>query len=506
MRCAPECSRNKRPSAAHRAERFAKIRAVKEETVSLRAAGGMSKAEAAVLYPRTFEQLAELFAKAGSAGQKLTLIGSQRSFGEHFLPTPGGRGVALAGLGGSVTVLEGTDRDVWVRVPGALSFEALCRALPGYVPFHPPTGDRISVGGALAACSHDAVDFLATDVRAFTLLAPNGRLYACARDKPGLEGELFATVPGSFGALGVIIEIELRLRRIRSGECAEIRVLERGPTRGYSAVERLEECYRAQEYPLGRGLFFFGRRGPSVLLGDRIVVAEPGERARPLLLLDGRTERNIVAQALANRWPFPAHRLQPFVFKPDRRFRADLYAFSFYQRSYDRAHAYLASSRTLPRLLRAFGVDPWLRVCHQSWVIPVDARRAFLDLYFSVFDEFAELESRVEQQDMIRLPPCPWPLHGAHGMPGGAFLLTVSISVEHGEPSEQRARAFFAEVSRRAYEELGVLVLLLKQAHVDDALLCAMHRGYVERVARLKAEVDPERVLGSRLLARLGLG
>jgi FAD/FMN-containing dehydrogenase len=478
---------------------------VREERVSLRAAGGLCEAHASVLHPRTVDELSELFAHAATNGHRLTLIGSQRSFGEHFLPTAGARGVALTGLAGNVASLEETDADVWVRVPGALSFEALCRAVPGCVPFNPPTGDRISVGGALAACSHNAVDFLATDVRAFRLLAPNGRLYSCARGKPGLEGELFDAVPGSFGALGAIVDLELRMRRIHPGECAEIRVLERCPTPGYAALERLERCYQAQEYPLGRGLFFFGRRGPSVLLGDRIVVAQPGERARPLLLLDDATERNIVAQALANRWPLPAHRLQPFVFKPDRRFRADLYAFSFYQRSYDRAQAYLASSRSLPRILRALGVDPWLGVCHQSWVIPVDRRRAFLDLYFGVFDEFAELESYVEQQDLIRLPPCPWPLHGAHGMPGGSYVLTVSISVQRGEPIEQRARAFFVEVSRRAYAELGVPVLLLKQAHLDDALLRSMHRGTIDRLARVKGEVDPNRVLGSRLLARLGL-
>lgn len=479
---------------------------MQEQSAFLRAAGGLSATQAAVLRPQTVAELEALFADADRQGKKLTLIGSQRSFGEHFLPAAGARGVALAGLGGEVTPLEATDGDVWVRVPGALSFEALCRAMPGYVPFHPPTGDRISVGGALAACSHDAVDYLATDVRAFRLLAPNGRVYACARGKPGLEGELFELVPGSFGALGAILDIELRLRRIRPGECAEVRVLERRPTPGYAVVERLEQCYQAQEYPLGRGLFFFGRRGPSVLLGDRIVVARPGERNRPLLLLDDATERNIVAQALANRWPLPAHRLQPFVFKPDRRFRADLYAFCFYQRSYDRAHAYLSSGRVFPRVLRALGVDPWLGVCHQSWVIPVDRSRAFLDLYFALFDEFADLEARVEQQDMIRLPPCPWPLHGAYGMPGGAYLLTVSISVRRGEDSELRARAFFTAVSNQAYAELGVPVLLLKQAHVDDTALRSMHHGYIERLTRVKAEVDPKGVLGSRLLARLGVG
>jgi FAD/FMN-containing dehydrogenase len=471
----------------------------------LRAAGGLFASEATLLYPSSLAELAGLFEAAGRAGERLTLVGARRSFGEHFLPGEGARGVVLSELDQGVTKLEATPSDVWVRVAGAMSFGALCEAVPGTVPFHPPTGDRISVGGALAACSHDVSGYLASDVRAFRLLAPNGRVYECARGKPGLEGELFEHVPGSFGALGAILDIELRLRRIGTGECVEVSVVDRRPTAGYGAVRELERCYRTGEYPLGRGLFFFGRRGPSVLLGDRIVVAEPGERLDPLMLLEDATERNIVAQALANRWPLPSQHLQLGLYEPGRRSRAELYAFCFYQRSYDRAHDYLAGPRLVPRLLRGLGVDPWLGVCHQSWVVPPERVTEFLDLYFAVFDQFGDLERRIEQQDLIRLPPCPWPLHGAYGLADGCHLLTTSLSVRRGERTERRARAFFSEVSRRVYERLGVPVLLLKQAHVDSELLRAMHRGYIERLGALKRRVDPERVLGSRLLERLGV-
>jgi sugar phosphate isomerase/epimerase len=241
------------------------------------------------------------------------------------------------------------------------------------------------------------------------------------------------------------------------------------------------------------------------LLGDRLVVPAPGDRSPGLLLTDDATERNIVAQALANRLPGVVHRLEPLAFSPGRRFHASLYGFSFYQRSYDRAYDYLSSRRALPRLLRLAGVDPWLGVCHQSFVVPADERRAFMDLYFSVFDEFSELEERLEQQDMIRLPDCPFPLHGAFGMQGGAYLLTTSLSVRRSGESEARARAFLAEVSRRAYERLGVKVLLLKQAHAEDDLLRAMHRPFVDRLRAMKFVVDPAGVLGSELLERLGV-
>jgi hypothetical protein len=156
-------------------------------------------------------------------------------------------------------------------------------------------------------------------------------------------------------------------------------------------------------------------------------------------------------------------------------------------------------------LLRLIGVDPWLGVCHQTYVVPVERRRAFMDLYFEVFDAYADLEGRLEQQDMIRLPPCAWPLHGATGMAGGCFLLTTSLSVPRGSETERRARDFLAEVSRRAYAALGVRVLLLKQAHCDDALLREMHQGFIDGILTLKRELDPEGILRSKLLARLGV-
>jgi hypothetical protein len=62
-----------------------------------------------------------------------------------------------------------------------------------------------------------------------------------------------------------------------------------------------------------------------------------------------------------------------------------------------------------------------------------------------------------------------------------------------------------AEVSRRAYERLGVKVLLLKQAHAEDDLLRAMHRPFVDRLRAMKFVVDPAGVLGSELLERLGV-
>ncbi|WP_375773154.1 FAD-binding protein [Archangium gephyra] len=475
-------------------------------TTDLRAMGGLYEATASVREPATPEELAALFQDAVARRRRLTLIGAQRSFGEHFLPPGDAEGVSTARLSGTTRLLS-TEADgaIWVRAPGSLTFEALHREYPHHLPCHPPTGDRISLAGALVACAHNAVGFFAEEVRAFRLMTPDGAVHECHAAAPGLAGELFRLVPGSFGALGVILDLELRLFQVRERQRAEITVLEHGPTRGYAALERLETIYRSGEYPLGRGLFFFGRRGKSVLLGDRIVVPEPHHKAALLPLTDDATRRNIVAQGLANRVPGLVSPLQGLVLRRGRRFHAGLYGFTFFQRSYDRAYDYLASPAVLPRVLRALGIDPRLTVCHQTFAVPVEQRQSFLDLYFDVFDAYPELEARLEQQDLIRLPECAWPLHAAHGMPGGAYLFSVSMSVRRGQSHEARARTFLGEVSRRSFEEHGVKVMLLKQAHCEPALLRRMHAPFIETLSALKQRVDPHRVLTSRMLDALGL-
>jgi len=480
---------------------------VRVETRNLWAAGGQHEATAVVHCPVTVQELRELFETKARAHGRLTLIGACRSFGEQFLPPAGAECVTLEHWDRQVHEIEqDADGNLWVRAPGHLPFHELCAQLPGFIPFHPPSGDRISLAGAFAACTQDAVGPFASKVRAFTLLTPNGELHECRADAPGLAGELFRLVPGSFGALGAILSLELCMRRLKPDERAEINVLECGPAAGYAALERLEAIFHSGEYTLGRGLFFYGRKHTSVLLGDRLRTLPSNDRTPRLLLTDDATTRNIVLQAVVNRFPGLAHRLQRLILKPGRRFQAQLYGFSFFQRSYDRAYAFLSSDDPLAGLLREIGVDPKLSVCHQSFVIPVQARQRFLDLYFEAFDGYPDLETRIEQQDMIRQPSCPWPLHASYGMPGGWYLFTASFGVRRGHAERDRCSEFLATVSNRAYADLGVKVLLSKQAHCTTELLQQMHAPFVEALNTIKARVDPQRVLCSRMLDRvLGL-
>lgn len=474
------------------------------EPTDLRAMGGQYEAQALIHRPRSPEELAEVFTDAGRRGVRLTLVGGRRSFGEHFLPPVGAEAVDTTGLGGTTRVLESDDAGLWVHAPGSTTFEQLARQFPDCFPRDPPTGDRITLAGALSACSHSSAGYFADGVRAFTLMTPDGRCHRCAPGASGLGRELFGHVPGSFGALGAVLDLELRLWRFPSTQRAEVTVLgSSGPGELEALVDHLEAASQSGAYPLGRGIFLVGRKGRGFLLGDRLVVPSPGQTVHALPLANDALALNIYLQGLAHRFPGPVQRLMPRTFPVGRRFHAGLYAFLYFQQSYDRAHDLLASDAAPARLLRALGVDPHLTVCHTTFAIPARAIHPFLKLYLERFEAFAEIEGRLEQQDLIRLPECRWPLHGTYGMDGGAYLLSPSFSVRRGTKMEARVRSFLAEVGQRAFAASGVKVLLLKQAHLEPTALARMHASFTEALGKVRAEVDPEGRLGSRLLDRV---
>lgn len=471
----------------------------------LRAMGGLYEARAVVRRPTDLEDMRALFSDARRSGAHLTLSAGRRSFGEHFLPQTGATAVDTRGLGGAAEELRVEDGGgVIARVPASFSFEALHTALPGALPRHPPTGDRITLGGAVAGCTHDSSGYFADDLRALELLTPRGELIRCTPHAPGLGGELFDLLPGSFGALGLITQVELELRPVTSGARVEIEVLENCPAQGFACVDQLEHLYRTGQFPLGRGMFVYGCRGTTVLVADRQVEGTARRRST-LPLTDEATVRNIVLQGIAHRLPALVHRLQPHVLRKGRRFHASMYGFCYYQRSYDRAFDWLSSKRWPSRVMRAAGVDPRLTVCHQTFAVPPDRVHRFLELYFDELARHPRAIRRIEQQDLIRLPPCRWPLHGAYGLADGSYLFTASFSVQRRRESYREARRCLHEVSARAFRELGVKVLLLKQAHCDPALLRQMHAGFIERIEDMRSIVDPERVLGSRLFDGLML-
>lgn len=467
---------------------------------ALRAMGGLQEGHAVVHRPRSVAELRALLASGGP----YALVGARHSFGAHFFPVAGGAAIDVTALPGAVTVLEDDGAHRWVRAGGSVTFEALVAAVPGYMPQYPPTSDLITLAGALTACTHDSAGFFAEHVRRFTLLAPDGTEHDCHAGADGLAGELYRLVPGSFGLLGVILDLELRLYAAPSSRCLDI-VVHRGHFADDPSVSRLV-ALAASPSTHTAGQYVYGVGGDTVLFESRAVDTASVAGVPPLPLTDDATTRNVYLQATASLSPRLTNWFSLFVLKSGRRFRASFYGSSFFQRSYGRAHAILGGRGLPARALRALGLDPRLPVAHQTFVVPRPEAERFFALYFEVLARYPALVGRIEQQDVIALPECRWPLHAAYGMPGGALFLTTSMGVQRGGASEREAAIFFGEVAQRTFETVGAKTLLLKQSHGELGVLRAMHAGMIAQLRALKTETDPTDVLRTAFWQRLTSG
>jgi len=190
-------------------------------------------------------------------------------------------------------------------------------------------------------------------------------------------------------------------------------------------------------------------------------------------------------------------------------YTSDYYDWAFFQSSHDQAgEAFERAGAGVRALGRALDVDPKLTLVHVGWVIPRAALRAFMQLYFAMLEqpEHRAIGPHLELQDVLPLPRCRWPLNASYRHEQGSHVLTWSCRALHGHPDlVERATRFCRELGRRG-QELGAVVQLIKQLHVDDDVLRSMHREAIGELAALKREVDPDGLLRSRSLDRLGLG
>lgn len=470
------------------------------------AKGGLDEARSRCWFPTSEADVLELYRQTAEVGRRLTLVGAQKSFGGHFLCAEGAEACDVTGLGRATRLVERDDAagTIWVSVAAGVTFRQMLHEFPGYRPESPPTSDGISVGGALASCTHNMAGFFADSVRAFTLLAPNGESYRCSPGGSSLERALFEFVPGTFGALGVITDIELRLRAIPAEQSVQVEVLSRGRVRGVSYLEELWRAADSPKHAPGHGMFLYGCQDRYVLLGDSVLNgSEPRPRTQLLLTAD-KPQLHAALQGVSNRFPTLTRHIALSAFRPGRAFSADWYGFLFFQRSYDTAYDTLSSRAPWFSALRGLGVDPRLTVLHQTWCFPREHAVEFMELYWSVLKRYPGLERRAEQQDLIALRPSRWPAHATWGNAQGSGLLTPSFAVRRGSPEHARGEAFLRELARAAFARNAAFkLMLLKQSVCDDGLLREMHAPYVARLRELKRQVDPAGLLGSKLLARL---
>jgi hypothetical protein len=469
--------------------------------------GGIHEAVAETWNATTTDEVRRALRSAAAGGRTVALAGGQRSFGAQYLPAPGGLVLDVGELERGATELEReADGSIWVRAGGGTRFSDLRRLFPGHRTHSPPTADGISLAGALAACTHSASGYFADSLRAFRLECANGKSYACRRDAPGLEGELFRHAVGAYGALGVMTDIEIRLTPVAPDQDIVVNALYAGPSETLECFDVLERTADDPRYREGHGIFVYGLWGHAITFGDELSSSEAHRRlARAPLMGDDLTTQMLL-QALGNRFPTFAEWLVARTFRSGTARRARWYGFQFYQRSYDLLYRVMTGESGLATALHLAGVPRRLPVCHASWFFPREALRAFVRGYFDVLGRYPSLLRRIEQQDVVLLPPSRWPCHSMGETSGKLGILTATLSIRPGESSQTEAEDFARTVTREAPDFApGTRVSLCKQIHAEPEVLRSMHRSIVTELERLRSVVDPERVVRSRFLADLGV-
>jgi FAD/FMN-containing dehydrogenase len=468
--------------------------------------GGLFDEHLPVLDCPDESSLIEALRWANSAGRRVTLMGSGRSFGHQFHPSDGGVVLHISRLDREARIVEtNDDGTVWVRAGGGTRFCDLKGWFPGYRCLYPPTSDTVTLAGAIAACTHNTNGYFADDMRAFRLITAQGDSIACAADAEGLANELFWAVPGAFGALGVTTDIEIRMHPIAERQMFAVHSIYSGPSTDGRYLDLLCDARDNPRFAEGAGAVVYGNRGHAIVLADERLPLDHEPNDKQALLTDDDVEGHAFTQGLANRFPRIAEAAVSRAYPQGIMRWAPWYGFHFFHRGFDQSFEVLGRKGIKYALARAAGVDRRLPVYHQSWFYPRAAQKDFVELYFSILDEFPGIEKRVEQQDLVLLPPCRWPAHSIGTFDAPVGIVTSSYSVAAlGQSECARIAEFFSMVSRESHRKIDhCRVSLCKQIHCDPSVLREMHAPWAALVATLKSQVDPDGLLRSRHLDAL---
>ncbi|HEY6417459.1 MAG TPA: FAD-binding oxidoreductase [Candidatus Binataceae bacterium] len=163
------------------------------------------------------EKIAELQAVVAGTSSTSTLIarGAGRAYGDAALNADS-RVVDVQRLDRMLSF--DPDRAVLRCEAGVTISEIIDVFLPrGFFPFVAPGTRYVTIGGSIAADvhgkSHHRDSSLASHLLGFDLLLASGEVRRCSREE---NAELFWATVGGMGLTGVILELDLRLRRVES--------------------------------------------------------------------------------------------------------------------------------------------------------------------------------------------------------------------------------------------------------------------------------------------------
>ena len=228
-------------------------------------------------------QILDVLATARRGGLTIGLRGAGRSYGDGALNS----GQIVLDLTPMNRILEWDPDTGVVTVEPGVTIQQLWRhVLPdGWWPPVVPGTMLPTLGGALAMNIHGKNNYrmgtLGEHVLQFTVLLATGEQLTCT---PTLNSDLFYSIIGSAGLLGVFTSITLRLKRIHSGN---VRVHARAVANLGELLADLDRRARAHDYAVGwvdvtAGGYRTGRG--QIHFADHLAEGEESHSARTLRL------------------------------------------------------------------------------------------------------------------------------------------------------------------------------------------------------------------------------
>jgi FAD/FMN-containing dehydrogenase len=214
-------------------------------------------------------------------GQPVLAHGLGRSYGDTCLNADG----VLLDMAGFDRFVAFDPATGVLRAQAGVSLAAILRhltrpAADGSAWFPPvvPGTSNVTLGGAVAndvhGKNHHVAGTFGRHVRSLRLLRSDGQVLACA---PERQRELFAATIGGLGLTGVILEVELQLRRV-PGLALETEEFRFGGLDAFYALAAESAAWEytvawidclAQGSRLGRGIFSRARHAPGPFAAEQ---------------------------------------------------------------------------------------------------------------------------------------------------------------------------------------------------------------------------------------------
>ncbi len=174
-------------------------------------------ADACVVRPQSREDILALFEQAAAEGKTISLRGGGNCYGD----TPLNDGGYVLGMVSMNRILHWDPQSGIARVQPGVTIEDLWKTsiVDGYWPAVVPGTMKVTVGGGLSldihGKNHFALGSFRDHIMGFELLTTDGRSLQCSRDE---NAEIFHHVIGGIGLLGAVVEIDIKLKKVASGQ------------------------------------------------------------------------------------------------------------------------------------------------------------------------------------------------------------------------------------------------------------------------------------------------